>query len=270
MADYGDVSCDPADPGSEKTNWVRGPQMHALIVRCGLGRNSNAGFSVQGRVERTLEVFTAATTGRIPQAWHQESRSVTYEMNLATLTGSSPSYLSRTYYDAIKQKVVKDSVMNAVGWLNFQLGPNVFSPGTAPNVVIKGFWYGSGECSGAEACMRPAGNRTDLGPYPHLGPLEIWIRVPADVDANLVSRDIINWTDNGFVVLDERFGHLYFFLPWVAAHELVHTLDPNHLPQDDHLMAPERGNRVLSEPYMSDSDREGAEESIRQHGHRSR
>ena len=267
MADYGDTSCDPDDLGSDKTNWVSGPEMHTLIVRCGLGRNANAGFLVQGRVEETLEEFTVATTGRIPQAWHQESRSVTYELDLATLTGRRPSYIYRNYYDGNRQKEVEDSVKSAVDWLNVKLRPNVFSPTTAPNVVVKGFWYGSGECSGAPACMRRAGDRTDFGPYPHFGPLEIWIRVPADVDDSLMSRKIINWTDKGFIVLDDRFGHLYLFLPWVAAHELVHTIGPNHLPQDDHLMAPEGGNRVLSELYMSASDSAGAMESIRQHGH---
>ena len=121
------------------------------LTRCGLGDVTNSGMVLKARPIAGGVEFTVTSTGSIPQGWHRSDRQVYYSVDLATLSGSRPSYVPSTYQH--ERTMTEMVIPRAARSWNSAVGRTIL--GTIPphlvlsavlDVTIKGAWYGT-ECA---------------------------------------------------------------------------------------------------------------------------
>ena len=268
---YGDKECRPSeDFGDRFTNWVRGPELHTQVIRCGLGDNQNSGFVVRAKLSTAppeSQGFVVHTTGHIPQAWHQLNHAVTYRLDLSTFAGERPSYVKESYYTSEMQEFVERHIKYAAFRWNHavgQVGPTAFTRDSAnPDVIVRGFWQGYTQACirGRFACVEPID-----GNYPHLNDMTFWLRFPPK--GQVTFTGLPSYYTEDAADLEKEFGYYtYVYLPNVALHELGHFTGLYHLPFG-HVMY----NAPSDDPdlELSESDVNGMTESIGRHQHRGR
>ena len=148
------------------------------LTRCGLGDVTNSGMVLKARPIAGGAEFTVTSTGSIPQGWHRSDRQVYYSVDLATLSGSRPSYVPSTYQHerTMTEMVIPRAARSwnsAVGWTILGTIPPHLVLSAVLDVTIKGAWYGT-ECrKDALGCTSPG-----EGTYPHIGSQTLWISYP--------------------------------------------------------------------------------------------
>ena len=230
------------------------------LTRCGLGDVTNSGMVLKARPIAGGVEFTVTSTGSIPQGWHRSDRQVYYSVDLATLSGSRPSYVPSTYQH--ERTMTEMVIPRAARSWNSAVGRTIL--GTIPphlvlsavlDVTIKGAWYGT-ECrKDALGCTSPG-----EGTYPHIGSQTLWISYPPK-GLNAQGK-ITEWTTNltRATIDPQRF----YYLPMILMHELGHTAGVGHLPPG-HVMGPyDKDNLSVS---LSDDDRHGIQEATQSHTH---
>ena len=230
------------------------------LTRCGLGDVTNSGMVLKARPIAGGAEFTVTSTGSIPQGWHRSDRQVYYSVDLATLSGSRPSYVPSTYQHerTMTEMAIPRAARSwnsAVGWTILGTIPPHLVLSAVLDVTIKGAWYGT-ECrKDALGCTSPG-----EGTYPHIGSQTLWISYPPK-GLNAQGK-ITEWTTNltRATIDPQRF----YYLPMILMHELGHTAGVGHLPPG-HVMGPyDKDNLSVS---LSDDDRHGIQEATQSHTH---
>ena len=231
------------------------------LTRCGLGDVTNSGMVLKARPIAGGAEFTVTSTGSIPQGWHRSDRQVYYSVDLATLSGSRPSYVPSTYQHerTMTEMAIPRAARSwnsAVGWTILGTIPPHLVLSAVLDVTIKGAWYGT-ECrKDALGCTSPG-----EGTYPHIGSQTLWISYPP-AGRNPNTGQATQWTTSLRDV--GRDSDQFYYLPTVVKHELGHTAGVGHAPSG-HIMGP----YVKDNPRVtfSDDDRHGIQEVTKSHTH---
>ena len=228
------------------------------LTRCGLGDVTNTGMVLKARPIAGGAEFTVTATGSIRQGWHRSDSQVYYSVDLATLSGSRPSYVSSTYQH---ERTMTEMVIpraagrwnSAVGWTILGTIPPHLILNAVLDVTIKGAWHGTECAEGALGCTPPG-----EGTYPHIGSQTLWISYPPR-GLNAQGK-ITEWTTN--LTRATRNPERFYYLPTVVMHELGHTAGIGHLPPG-HVM----GDMYRLVPSLTDDDKHGISEVTRRHTH---
>ena len=251
---WGNPDCDSNGLG-DTTNWVKGPELHLLLTRCGLGTAVNTGLVITARLSPDGQPFVVTNTRNFMLAAHADGGSISYQVNLEPVYGTRPINLDDDYFD---KQVFVDSASDGAEALN-RVVSQMVSEGTG--VPVAPYWDGSGKCETldhAGACHLGWFNDSSL---PHYTRSEIWVRYPP---SGYVEDTPTNWTDDFGVIMLDNSG-IYRFLPRTLAHEFGHALGLEHLNVTgvDRLMGPVREN--IRNIGIGDVDRDALREVTKPH-----
>lgn len=255
------------------------------LARCGLGDAGNSGFRVEGSDSSGNE-FLIINSGRIEQAWHRSSNSVTYFVQGSRVNNGKYIINGGTSLDGSGTEVPglfpasplspnpalleHQNYMGAVKvWNNLLKGRLSLDPAaskTNAGIVIRGYWDThpangkDSKCGESIACTHGAGT------YPVIGNGQpFWVEAPprwgdsrkydpnkSDSENRKNQPKEKTWTDDWLKYTADRDN--YQFLPKVLAHEFGHTIGLQHTDVSGNIMS-----HGTSQVILGSHDRHGAE-----------
>ena len=269
VTSYDVASCDPrslSSPDTEETAFVLGPTISVSVVRCGLGRESNDGFTLRSRQSPTDPVFEIGNTGYVHQALHPETLPVKFALDIESIKGGPTWYVPGygSYYTSAMRTMVDYETLLAAGIWNKSVnhGNQILREVVEDDAdaVVRLFWdLGGTGCRGGKiACV----TYTDKSGS-HLTGMEVWLRTPPN-SFNQETRKVSEWTNDSSLLADKVEGDYYVSFPWAILHELGHTTGVNHLPGGSgFIMAEEQIRKVTLTP--TPNDKHGVSEATRSH-----
>ena len=256
--------------GDSRTDWISGPPTRLAVIRCGLGQHTNEGFTLRAKLGENGPVFKVGNTGRIEQAWHQDSLPITFTTDFASPNGTRPENIPSDYYSHGMRVMLE----RMPGFVTEKMDSHipkisVFSETSSSNtdVVVKSFWDRGGDegcVQGLVACVDTYSGQ----PYPHLSDqLTLWLRLPPygfDYDDKKWSE----WTHIPMLLIEDKNGSRYRSVWFTLMHEFEHTMGlKEHLPNGYILGVQERRGTGFG-PTLNDLH--GMEETVRHHTHTDR
>ena len=257
-------SCYP-NSGPTETEWVIGGRVTPSLIRCGLGQASNSGMTLKGQRIGTNREFTVKTTGSIKQGWHRHDRHVSYRVDLDTIDGIRPSYVSSSFdYRTDTESEIPKAVEtwnNASGRTLIELSTSLY-----PDVKVRAYWFTNigdrcGQTLGSITlgCVREDRGTTTV--YPHNGDLTMWIKHPPQ-GWSYQAGAITQWTTDAGIAGNPQFRQTHFYLPQILEHEFGHTFGLGH-PPEGNVMGPYEVRHPVES--LTGDDKHGMREVLRTH-----